>query len=57
MDGDSKDFQLLFVDNEEGLLRYVSKNLGAMGYDVLTTPDWEGGPVPVEAFPTGSHLR
>jgi len=42
MDGDSIDFQLLFVDDEEGLLRYVSKNLGSMGYDVLTTPDWEG---------------
>ncbi len=42
MDGDSTDFQLLFVDDEEGFLRYVSKNLGSMGYDVLTTPDWEG---------------
>ncbi len=41
MDGDSTDFQLLFVDDEEGLLRYVSKNLGSMGYDVLTTPDWD----------------
>ena len=40
MDGDSTDFQLLFVDDEAGLLRYVSKNLGCMGYDVLTTPDW-----------------
>ena len=42
MDGDSTDFQLLFVDDEEGFLRYVSKNLGSMGYDVLTTPDWDG---------------
>jgi len=41
MDGESTDFQLLFVDDEEGLLRYVSRNLGFMGYDVLTTPDWE----------------
>lgn len=34
--------QLLFVDDEEGMLRYASKNLSALGYDVLTTPDWEG---------------
>jgi len=34
--------QVLFVDDEEGVLRYASRNLSSLGYEVLTTPDWEG---------------
>ena len=34
--------QVLFVDDEEQVLRYVKKNLCSMGYDVLTTTDWDG---------------
>jgi len=32
--------QLLFVDDEEGVLQYVSSNLQSFGYDVLTSTDW-----------------
>ena len=32
--------QLLFVDDEDGVLQYVSSNLQSFGYDVLTSTDW-----------------
>ena len=34
--------QVLFVDDEKQVSRYVKKNLCSMGYDVLTTTDWDG---------------
>ena len=37
----STELQLLFVDDEEGFRRHVSRNLGSMGYEVLTAPDWD----------------
>jgi DNA-binding NtrC family response regulator len=33
--------QLLIVDDEEGVSQYVRKNLQSLGYDVLTSTDWD----------------
>jgi len=33
--------QLLFVDDEEGVLRYIKRNLKSIGYDVLTSTGWD----------------
>jgi len=32
--------QLLFIDDEEQVLRYVRKNLSSLGYDVVTSTGW-----------------
>ena len=34
--------QLLFVDDEEQILRYLSQGLGPSGYEVVTSLDWAG---------------
>ena len=33
--------QLLFVDDEEEVLRYIRRNLQSIGYDVLTSTGWD----------------
>ena len=33
--------QLLFVDDEEGVLRYLKRNLQSIGYEVLTSTGWD----------------
>jgi two-component system response regulator AtoC len=33
--------QLLFIDDEESILRYLKRNLCAVGYDVVTSTGWE----------------
>ena len=32
--------QLLFIDDEEQVLRYLRKNLSSIGYDVVITTGW-----------------
>lgn len=33
--------QLLFVDNEEAVLRFVKRYLPSIGYDAVTSLDWD----------------
>ena len=33
--------QLLIVDDDEGVLQYIRRNLRSFGYDVLTSTDWD----------------